>query len=92
MASKFFFKPFITVPVAPVLTGTIAHFIFHTRISIHKFFIYYYYYYYYLLNLRIVWTYFTGLLYIRASLLRSVCTVTVGTHVLVSIAGLLVEF
>jgi len=37
------------------------------------------------------WTYFTSLLYIRASLLGSVCTVTVGTHILVWIAGLLTE-
>ena len=35
--SKFFFKLLVTVPVAPVITGTIVHFRFHIRcISIHK--------------------------------------------------------
>ena len=36
-ASKFFFKLLITTPVAPIITGTIAHFRFHIRcISIHE--------------------------------------------------------
>ena len=35
--SKFFFKLLVTIPVAPVITGAIAHFRFHIRcISIHK--------------------------------------------------------
>jgi hypothetical protein len=34
--------------VAPVITGTVVHFMFHIRcISIHKLVYYYYYYYYY---------------------------------------------
>jgi hypothetical protein len=37
MTTKFFFKPFVTIPVAPVTTGTIILFMFHIRcISIHK--------------------------------------------------------
>ena len=37
MASKFFLKPFITIPFAPVITGTTSHFVFHIRCtSIHK--------------------------------------------------------
>ena len=37
MASKMFFKPFVTVPVAPHITGTITHCMFHIRcISVHK--------------------------------------------------------
>ena len=36
-ASKFFFKLLVTIPVAPIITGTIVHFRFHIRcISIHK--------------------------------------------------------
>ena len=36
-ASKFFLKLLVTVPVAPIITGTIVHFRFHIRcISIHK--------------------------------------------------------
>ena len=37
-ASKFFLKPLVTIPVAPVIiTGIIVHFTFHIRcISIHK--------------------------------------------------------
>jgi hypothetical protein len=31
MASKFFVKPFVTVPVAPVITGIILHFRFYIR-------------------------------------------------------------
>jgi hypothetical protein len=31
MASKFFLKPFVTLPVAPVITGIILHFRFHIR-------------------------------------------------------------
>ena len=35
--SKFFFKILVTIPVAPIITGTIVHFRFHIRcISIHK--------------------------------------------------------
>ena len=35
--SKFFFKLLVTIPVAPIITGTIVHFRFHIRcISIHK--------------------------------------------------------
>jgi len=35
--SKFFLKLLVTIPVAPIITGTIAHFRFHIRcISIHK--------------------------------------------------------
>ena len=38
--SNFFFKSFVTVSVAPVITGKIVHFIFHFRcISIHKRFV-----------------------------------------------------
>ena len=38
IASKFFLKLLVTIPVAPIATGTIAHFRFHIRcISIHKF-------------------------------------------------------
>jgi len=37
MASKFFLKPFLTIPVAPVVTGIITHFKFHIHcISLHK--------------------------------------------------------
>ena len=37
MASQFFFETFVTIPVAPVTTGMITHFMFHIRcISIHK--------------------------------------------------------
>jgi hypothetical protein len=37
MASKLFFKPFVTIPVAPVTAGMITCFMFHIRcISIHK--------------------------------------------------------
>ena len=37
IVSKFFFKLLVTVPVAPIITGTIVHFRFHIRcISIHK--------------------------------------------------------
>ena len=36
-ASKFFLKLLVTIPVAPIITGTIVHFKFHIRcISIHK--------------------------------------------------------
>ena len=36
-ASKFFFKHFVTLPVYPITTGIIMHFMFHIRcISIHK--------------------------------------------------------
>ena len=36
-ASKFFLKLLVTIPVAPIITGTIEHFRFHIRcISIHK--------------------------------------------------------
>ena len=36
-ASKFFLKLLVTIPVAPIITGIIAHFRFHMRyISIHK--------------------------------------------------------
>ena len=35
--SKFFLKLLVTIPVAPVITGTLVHFRFHIRcISIHK--------------------------------------------------------
>ena len=37
IVSKFFFKILVTIPVAPIITGTILHFRFHIRcISIHK--------------------------------------------------------
>ena len=37
MASKVFLKPFVRIPVTPVSTGIIIHFMFHIRcISIHK--------------------------------------------------------
>ena len=37
IVSKFFFKLLVTIPVAPIITGTIVHFRFHIRcISIHK--------------------------------------------------------
>ena len=36
-ASKFFLKLLLTIPVAPIITGTIVHFRFHIRfVSIHK--------------------------------------------------------
>jgi len=36
-ASKFFLKLLVTIPVAPLITGTIVHFRFHIRcISVHK--------------------------------------------------------
>jgi hypothetical protein len=39
MSSKFFFKPFVTLPVAPIITGVIIHFMFHIRfIFIHRLF------------------------------------------------------
>ena len=35
--SKFFFRLLVTIPVAPIITGTIVHFRFHIRsISVHK--------------------------------------------------------
>ena len=34
MASKFFFKTFVAIPVAPVITGKITHFSFHIRFYI----------------------------------------------------------
>ena len=37
MASKLFFTPFVAIPLAPVITGIILHFMFHIRISVHKF-------------------------------------------------------
>jgi hypothetical protein len=37
MPSKFFFKPSVTIPVAPIITGTVIQFMFHIRcICIHK--------------------------------------------------------
>jgi hypothetical protein len=37
MTSKYFFKPFISIPVAPIITGIITYFKYHIRyISIHK--------------------------------------------------------
>ena len=40
MASKFFFKTFVTIPVAQVTTGVIIHFVFHIHcISILSLFI-----------------------------------------------------
>ena len=37
IVSKFFFKLLVTIPVAPIITGTILHFRFHIRcIAIHK--------------------------------------------------------
>jgi len=37
MAPKFFFKLFVTIPVAPMITWIIIHFMFHVHcISIHK--------------------------------------------------------
>jgi hypothetical protein len=37
MASRFYCKPSVTIPVAPVVTGVIVHFRFHIRcVSIHK--------------------------------------------------------
>ena len=37
IVTKFFFKLLVTIPVAPIITGTIVHFRFHIRcISIHK--------------------------------------------------------
>jgi len=42
-ASIFFRKLLVTIPVAPIITGTIVHFRFHIRcISIHKLYYYYY--------------------------------------------------
>ena len=42
MASRFFFKTFVTVPVAPIITGILIHFMFHIRcVSVHKLFIYF---------------------------------------------------
>ena len=37
VASKCFLKSFVSIPVAPIITGIILHFMFHIRcISIHK--------------------------------------------------------
>ena len=37
ISTKFFLKLLVTIPVAPIITGTIVHFRFHIRcISIHK--------------------------------------------------------
>ena len=66
-ASKFFLNLLVTIPVAPIITGTIVHFRFHIRcISIHKLLYFnffsasfcttYYYYYYYYLPLRRLFT------------------------------------
>ena len=42
MSCKFFFKPSVTIPVAPIITGMIIHFMFHIHwISIHKLFHYF---------------------------------------------------
>ena len=35
MASKSFFKPFITIPVARIITGRIIHFMSHIRFSLY---------------------------------------------------------
>jgi hypothetical protein len=36
MASKFLFTPFVTIPVAPAITGIVIHLMFHFRcISVH---------------------------------------------------------
>jgi hypothetical protein len=38
MACRFFFTPFVTIPVAPVITGIITQFMLHIScISVHKF-------------------------------------------------------
>ena len=50
IVSRFFFKLLVTIPVAPIITGTIVHFRFHIRcISIHKLLYYYYYNYHHFL-------------------------------------------
>jgi hypothetical protein len=37
MTFKPFFRPFVTIPVAPIITGIIIHFVFHIRyMSVHK--------------------------------------------------------
>jgi hypothetical protein len=37
MASKFFLKPLLTIPLAPIITGVITYFMFHIHcISVHK--------------------------------------------------------
>jgi len=37
MATRFFLKPFVIIPVAPITTGIFIHFLFYLRcISIHK--------------------------------------------------------
>ena len=37
MTYRFFFKPFVTIPVAPIVPSMIKHLMFHIRcISIHK--------------------------------------------------------
>jgi hypothetical protein len=36
MASKLFFKPFVAIPLAPVIISIILHFMLHIRVSIHK--------------------------------------------------------
>ena len=39
MACKFFFESFVTIQVAPIITGIIIHFMFHIRcISVHNLF------------------------------------------------------
>ena len=50
MASKFFFKTFVTIPVAPGITGIIIHFMFHIRL-------YYYYYYFIIILCRVLHNY-----------------------------------
>ena len=46
MVSKFFFKPFVIIPVAPIVTNIIIHFRFHIRLSILLLLNNRYYYYY----------------------------------------------
>jgi len=37
MAFRFFFKPFVTIPVPPIITGIIIHLMFHVLcISVHN--------------------------------------------------------
>ena len=57
--SKFFLKLLVTIPVAPIVTGTMVYFRFHIRYYSYYYCYYYYYYYYYTIWMSLV----TGLFF-----------------------------
>ena len=56
VTSKFFFKPFVTIPVGPVITGIITHFMLHIRcVSTHKLLCFYFLFYLLLRDISVCW-------------------------------------